>query len=640
MTDPDSIMIVRYKDSIVVDVNTGFSRLTGFERTEILGKPIYWFYSDEKDHEKLLKTLSEQDEVHNFEFTFRTKDGSLRTGLGFSRIITLSGDQYILSVTRDINERKDFKKPPKESENYYRLLVENVSDVIWICDKDLKPLYYSPSIQQIRRVSPEEALQQSIDETLTPDSLGILRENIERELRAVRPVSDSPDSNVLTLELEVLRKDGSTVWTEVNMRIMRDLQGRSTGFIGVSRDITRRRMAEQALKESEQRYRILFNVGSDAITVSGLDDEGRPAHFYTVNDMACQVMGYSRNELLEMGPLDLIAGKDRDLAERFFNQVIRQRRGIADLGIMAKDGKEIPMEINSHLFDLYGVPTFVNFCRDLTDQKRKEREHQRIQAKLIQANKMTSLGLMVSSLAHEINNPNNTIMFNLRRFARTWDDTLPILKGYYDEHGEFNLGGIPFSELSEVFPKLMSGTLESSEMIKAIIENLKGFVRQSSDAMDFNVDLNDVVRSSVMLLESQVKKGVGRLAVDLEEGIPRFKGNPQKLVQVLVNLISNGLEALTMDDQTVTVSTSALGEASNVELTVSDQGEGMNDEQLNKAFEPFYSTKLESGGTGLGLTITKMLVDEHGASMNILSSPGEGTEVRIIFPIEHRVQVH
>ena len=127
--------------------------------------------------------------------------------------------------------------------------------------------------------------------------------------------------------------------------------------------------------------------------------------------------------------------------------------------------------------------------------------------------------------------------------------------------------------------------------------------------------------------------------------VVRIDGEPsytivENGIQVLVNLISNGLEALTRDDQTVTVSTSAPGEASNVELTVSDQGEGMNDEQLNKAFEPFYSSKLESGGTGLGLTITKMLVDEHGASMNILSSPGEGTEVRIIFPIEHRVQVH
>jgi PAS domain S-box-containing protein len=640
MTGTDAVMIVRLEDNILVDVNTGFTELTGFDRTEILGNPVSWLYRDKKDHERILKALSEEEEVHNLEVKYRTRDGNFRTGLSSSRIITLNGNKYILSITKDITEFKEIRNTLTKSEDIYRLLVENVSDVIWICDRNLKPLYYSPSIQQLRRVTPGEALGQPLNEILTPESLNILKEKIERELPVVRPGNDDLDSSVLTIELEMVRKDGSSVWTEMNMRTVRNTEGEVTGFIGVSRDITRRRMAEQALRESEERYRILFNAGSDAITVSGLDDEGRPAHFYTVNDMACLVVGYSRNELLEMGPLDLITERDRDRAERFFSLVIEQRRGITELGVQAKDGREIPMEISSHLFDLYDVPTFVNFCRDLTVQKREERDHQKIQAKLIQANKMTSLGLMVSSLAHEINNPNNTIMFNLRRFARTWDDTLPILRQYYDDHGEFNLGGIPFSELSLIFPKLMSGTLESSEMIKAIIENLKGFVRQSSDSMDFNVDLNDVVRSSVMLLESQVKKGVGRLAVDLGEDIPRFKGNPQKLVQVLVNLISNGLEALTRDDQTVTVSTSAPGDASIVELTVSDQGEGMDSEQFKKAFEPFFSTKLESGGTGLGLTITKMLVDEHGASMNIISSPDEGTEVRITFPIEHQMQVY
>jgi signal transduction histidine kinase len=236
---------------------------------------------------------------------------------------------------------------------------------------------------------------------------------------------------------------------------------------------------------------------------------------------------------------------------------------------------------------------------------------------------------MVSSLGHEINNPNNTIMFNLRRFAKTWDDIMPILDEYLAEHGDFNLGGMPYSELKGVFPKLVSGTLESSEMIKAIIENLKGFVRHSSDAMDFDVEASDVVRRAVNLLESQVRKGVGRLEVELTEGLPRVKGNPQKLIQVMVNLISNALESLSDDEQKVIARTWKADSGTEIFMEVDDEGAGMSAVQIEKMFEPFYSTKLESGGTGLGMTITRMLLDEHGARLDIESVPGEGTRVTV-----------
>jgi C4-dicarboxylate-specific signal transduction histidine kinase len=220
-------------------------------------------------------------------------------------------------------------------------------------------------------------------------------------------------------------------------------------------------------------------------------------------------------------------------------------------------------------------------------------------------------------------------MFNLRRFAKTWDDIRPILDDYYVENGDFNLGGMPYSELKDVFPMLVSGTRESSEMIKAIIENLNGVVRQSSDARDFDVDVSDVVRRAVTLLESQVRKGVGRLETDLAENLPRVKGNPQKLIQVMVNLISNALESISDDEQKVLARTWKGDSGTEVFMEVTDEGAGMSVEQIEKMFEPFYSTKLESGGTGLGMTITKMLLDEHGGQLDIESEPGKGTRITV-----------
>jgi PAS domain S-box-containing protein len=541
-----------------------------------------------------------------------------------------------MTITKDITDLKAYERTLAESEEKYRLLAENVSDVIWVWDENLKPVYYSPSILQLRGFTPEEAMQQSLEQFLTPTSLKVAQDLITRELQMETKGKGVPSSDVMTTELEMFRKDGSTIWTEVSMRILRNEDGKVTGVTGVTRNINRRKIAERALKESEERYRILFNSGSDAVFVHGIADDGTPGEFYTVNDVACQILGMSREEIMEKTPADIVpAEAAKGIVERG-REVLEKKRTVYESYLLDSQGNEIPVEMSITLIDLYDSPVAVSIARDLTERKKVEEEREKVQAKLIQANKMTSLGLMVSSLGHEINNPNNTIMFNLRRFAKTWDDIMPILDEYHAEHGDFNLGGMPYSELKDIFPMLISGTLESSEMIKAIIENLKGFVRQSSDAMDFDVDVSDVVRRAVSLLESQVRKGVGRLETELEENLPRVKGNPQKLIQVMVNLISNALESLSDDEQKVLVRTGGADSEPGVFMEVVDEGSGMSAEQSARMFEPFYSTKLESGGTGLGMTITKMLLDEHGARMNIESQPEEGTRVTVTLLYDHK----
>lgn len=627
MTSPDAILLARFPEGIIVDVNTGFTSITGYDRTEILGKPSSMLYFDEEDREPLISELMEKGEVHNQEARYRSKNGDILYGLSSYRVITLSGERFVMTIAKDITDIKEYERNLAESEEKYRLLAENVSDVIWVWDRNLKPVYSSPSVENLRGYTVEESMRQPLEEILTPDSLKVAQQLIAKELALDAQGKGIPVSHILTTELEMVRKDQSTVWTEISMRIMRDEDGRFAGVTGVTRDVNRRKIAERALKESEERYRILFNSGSDAVFVHGIEDDGKPGEFYTVNDVACQMLGMSRDDLMAKSPADLIPEEAAEgIAERM-KKILKEKRVVYESRLVDSRGNEIPVEMSISLIDLYDAPVAVSIARDLTEKKKVEEEREKVQAKLIQANKMTSLGLMVSSLGHEINNPNNTIMFNLRRFAKTWDDIMPILDEYYAEKGDFNVGGMAYSELKGIFPMLVSGTLESSEMIKAIIENLKGFVRQSSDAMDFDVDVSDVVRRAVILLESQVRKGVGRLETELADNLPRVKGNPQKLIQVMVNLISNALESLSDDKQQVLVRTGECGSEPGVFMEVVDQGTGMTAEQIEKMFEPFYSTKLDSGGTGLGMTITRMLLDEHNASLDMESEPGKGTRV-------------
>ena len=665
------------------------------------------------------------------------------------------GDDEVGDLARAFNTMVD---EIQKSENRYRLLADNISDVIWVMDLSLKMTYVSPSTYRFRGYSPEEVLSQSVGEMMTPASFEKVKKILNEEL-ALEAQAGSNPGRTRTMELEFLHKEGFVVWGEVAVGYLRDREGNALAILGVTRDINERKAAEKLLKrseekfqtvfrtspgviiitravdniivdineeftvltgrnredaigktalelgvwkdledrekimsvlqsrgkvenlesqflgqggdyikglisanlvslegephfiftvkditqlkktesdlrESEERYRILFNAGSDAVFVHGLDDSGTQSSFIMVNDVACEMLGLTRSELMELSLGDIFRSRDSMGTRGIIRKILGVKRGIFESVILNSSGREIPVEISAHNFDLHEKPAVIIIARDIAERKRLEEERSKIQARLIQANKMTSLGLMVSSLAHEINNPNNTIMFNLRRFATTWQDIQPILMEFYEEQGDFTIGGMPFSELSDIYPQLIAGTLESSEMIKAIVENLKGFVRQSTDTLDFNVDVNDVVRSAVSLLQSQVRKGVGRLEIDLAENLPRVKGNPQKLIQVMVNLFSNALEALTGDDQGVRVYSSFDRTDSLLKLTIEDEGNGMTEEQIRNATEPFYSTKHDSGGTGLGLTITKMLLDEHGADLSIESTPGQGTTVTVAIKAE------
>jgi PAS domain S-box-containing protein len=642
MMSPGVLVLSRLRDNVILDVNEGFTMATGYSKEEVVGRSVMELdlWQDFREREKFIEIIMEEGLVTNMEFQFRVKDQEVKVGLLSAAMVQLSDEPHLLFGAQDITEMKDTENALRVSEEKYRLLADNVSDVIWVWDENLKPVYYSPSVEQLRGVTPEEAMDQSLEDIMTPDSYKVAQEMLAQELMLEEEKRGAKVSDVLRTELELIRKGGGTVWAEVNMRVMRDKGNKILGIIGVSRDIARRKVAEQALRESEERYRILFNAGSDAIFAHGLEDDGMPSNFYTVNDVACEMLGMSKAELMELNPRDIAKFRDEGELKDIIQNILKEKRGIFESTFIDSSGREIPVEISAHVFDLYERPTIISIARDVTERKRIAEERSRIQTRLIQANKMTSLGLMVSSLAHEINNPNNTIMFNLRRFAKTWEDVLPILDDYYKEHGDFNVGGVSYSELSAIFPRLISGTLESSEMIKAIIENLKGFVRQSTDTLDFTVDVNDVVRSAVSLLESQVRKGVGKLEVDLAENLPRIKGNPQKLIQVMVNLISNALEALTGENQGVRVYSSYDDDDSVLKLIVADDGDGMTEEQITRATEPFYSTKHQSGGTGLGLTITKMLLDEHGADLYIEASPGKGTTVTVAIKVDMGGTVH
>jgi polar amino acid transport system substrate-binding protein len=269
--------------------------------------------------------------------------------------------------------------------------------------------------------------------------------------------------------------------------------------------------------------------------------------------------------------------------------------------------------------------------REIVERKRTEEELRKNQEQLLQAAKMAALGVLVSGVAHEINNPNGLILLDLHLLKDVLEDAAPIFEEHRRKNGEFTLGNLRYSRLQEALPRMMSEALEASRKVKRIVEDLKDFGRQGDPDQKEGMSLNGVLQTSLRLVENLLHKSTSRLVVDCMEGLPTVRGNAQRMEQVVVNLIMNACQALPDRDRGIQLRTYV--EQDSVCLEVRDEGIGIPEENLAHIADPFFTTKREMEGTGLGLAVSASIVKEHGGLLSFESMPGQGTVARILLPL-------
>lgn len=396
----------------------------------------------------------------------------------------------------------------------------------------------------------------------------------------------------------------------------------------VTRDITGKTLMELALRESEERFRQIFAQDDDALFV--LDPYTHA--ILDANPTAVQTYGYAADEMSGK-PVSLLfdaAGYEQftaQLKETAMDKTIMIPRATH----VRKDGSSLQASLRVRLIRLKDRAVLYCSFRDMTDKFRLQEEALDLQAKLIHANKMTSLGTLVSGVAHEINNPNNFILFNAQLLAEAWRDVAPILEARRRTGEDFTLGGLPFEEMRDVVPRLLAGISDGSQRITAIVKNLKDFARQERPGLDAPVDINEVVKTSAAIMDSHIKKHTAAFSIELGRDLPAVRGSSQQLEQVVINLIMNALLALPGYTRGVKVVTSGepLG---TVVIRVRDEGVGMTADVMERVTEPFFTTRLDQGGTGLGLSISYSIVKAHCGSIVFESEPGRGTTVTVSLP--------
>jgi signal transduction histidine kinase len=252
---------------------------------------------------------------------------------------------------------------------------------------------------------------------------------------------------------------------------------------------------------------------------------------------------------------------------------------------------------------------------------------------LRESERMASLGLLVSGVAHEINNPNSIIMLNTPMLHRAWESVRPILEAYHREHGDFMVAGLEYSEMREQVPILFDESEESARRIRRIVSDLREYARQDTTSELEVVDLNEIVQTAVRLTGNRIRKSTNHFIARYEPSLPAVRGSRHRLEQVIINLIHNACESLPDSGAAITLATAHNPGKQMVEVRVEDQGAGIPPEVLGQITDPFFTTKRNLGGTGLGLSVSAGIVKDHQGSMQFDSEPGRGTTATVSFPV-------
>jgi PAS domain S-box-containing protein len=391
--------------------------------------------------------------------------------------------------------------------------------------------------------------------------------------------------------------------------------------------------AAPAVRDLESWGQALFEGIDDAVFVHDL--QGR---ILEANTAACRRLGYARDELLRLTTRDVDAP---DFAAGFEGRLhvqLAQGRLICEGRHRTRDGRVIPVEINTAAVRVEGRTVVLAVMRDLT-----ERNHFRDY--LARNEKLASIGLLSAGVAHEINNPLAFVSNNLAVLERDSTGLLDLLTLYQREFARLakalpDLGeqarriaeDIDLPYLLENLPRLLSRTREGVDRVTRIVHSLRGLARTDAPRPQ-DASIADLAEACLEIIRGRLRRHQIELRTDF--GPTHVRCVPTQMSQVLLNLFINALQAVEAarrgDRGWIRVGTKQEGE--NLMIEVADNGTGIAAEHLDKVFDPFFTTKDVGEGTGLGLSISHSIVAAHGGRIDVDSRPGEGTTFRVYLPL-------
>ncbi|WP_225072129.1 PAS domain S-box protein [Desulfuromonas sp. CSMB_57] len=602
--------------------------ILGFDPEALVGTCLWdWMHPEdmERMREAFQVTLPAQKKVRA-EFRYRHIDGHY-IWLETVAKCTMDGLQVTGSIfaSRDITERRRAEIALREVNQTLQATIQASPLAIFVLDRNGCIQLWNPAAQQMFGWAEEEVLGQYY--RLVPDGLDPeFRENLARMNRGEKFHGQ---------ETRRRRKDGTLLDISFSTAPLYDQGGEIIGTVGILADITERKRTEVALRESEELFRQIFEQHEDPAFL--LDPE--TLAILDVNAVGVRLYGYSKEDLRAGGLELLMKPETRAL---FAQKLACEQNALCDdapwrhvspLNTTDSRGITVMAAFRGRLLRSRGQDYLYGTFRDITEKLRIRKERSELQAKLIQANKMTAIGTLASGIAHEINNPNNYLLANAQFLEGAWPDICHILEDHADHQPDLTIGGLPVQEALEDIPQLLQSLVEGSRRIKNIVASLKDFSRQDDESMRRPFEINRVIKAALVILANKIKKSTDHFSCQLSAELPQVVGHYQKIEQVVINLLINALQSLPDRRAGVFLSTSLQELPRCVIIKIRDQGIGIPEEIRGRILDPFFTTKHKSGGTGLGLSICYAIINDHKGTMDFDSETGVGTTVTVTLPV-------
>jgi PAS domain S-box-containing protein len=608
---PDAVSLNRMKDGICLDISESFTKLSGYTREEMIGHSTLpgdlgiWVKAE--DRQRMLHTLRARGEVIDFEAQFRSKGGRILTGLISARVLKIGAEDCLLTVTRDITQRKQMEEALERSERRYREIFNAANDGIMAHSQDGRILDVNEAMVRLFGYATKaEMLGRSIVElsrNIAPYSHAEARQWVRQTMH------EGPQ----IFPWVARRKDGEEFWVEISLRCS-EVNGEQR-TLAVVRDISERKRAEFALKESETRYRTLFeNMNEGVAYCQMLYEGGKTADFVYLAVNASFERQTGLKDVVGKRVSEVIPGV-REMDPDLFSHYAE----------VAATGKPQRFEYYLSALEMWldvsvyspGPGHFVAVFDVITERKRVELERERLHGQLTQAQKLETVGRLAGGIAHDFNNMLQAILGN----ASLALEEIP-----------------PRSPARDNLEAIENCARRSAELTRQLL----AFARQQP-AQARVIDLNETLEGMLKMLQRLIGEAITLVWRPAHAPWP-VRMDPSQVDQLLANLCVNardaidGIGAVTILTKNVSLDAPyckthpQFAPGDYVLLSVSDTGRGMDQKVREHIFEPFFTTKPVGQGTGLGLATVYGIVLQNGGGIEVSSEPGHGARFDIYLP--------
>ncbi len=598
------VAISNLKEEIVY-CNREFARMHGYLPEKVVGKNLSVFHNGEQapSVKRLVEKIRREGGFSGEEVWHARKDGSVFPTLMTGAVIRDAGERpFLLAATAiDISSRK------KREEEMVRLssALAGLAEMVLITGLDHRIIYANPAAEKILGYAPEELVGRPASDIFEgiPGNPPHLDQVMEAEI-----VDGTWQGELLNR-----KKNGDLIDVHLTMTRLKNEKGSLIGYVGITRDITERIKAEKKIQEA---YRIISR--SPAIAFTWRNQPGWPIEF--VSENVKNLFGYTAEEFMSGAVAygDLIFPDDRERVmeevSTFSSEAGRDEFTHKPYRIITRDGE--PRWLNDWTYIVRNergeITHYKGIVEDISEKRRAEeeiktayRELKGLKSQLIQAEKLSAIGLLAAGVAHELNSPLDGLMTLLRLNKKQSPE------------------GSPAREQ-------LAAMLNAAEHMAAIIRDLTSFAREST--ADFSeVDLNQVIESTLSFSGYQVMGRGISMTRKFSDDLLKINGDRGQLQQVVLNLLTNARDAL-IEGGVIRITTGNSPDNRSVIMEFHDSGVGIPKENLAKLFDPFFTTKKPGEGIGLGLSVVYGIVEDHGGEIVVKSKPGQGTTFTVRFP--------